>query len=100
MSTQSAPGIDDVLLQRVCGEFLEMPGLCLTRPQAQRLWALDEETCRLVLDFLVEARFLCRLGHDAYARPSAGVTERPRLPSGGRPAMAQRAAGAAAAGRR
>ena len=32
------------LVHRVRGEFLEMPGLRLTRAQAQRLWGLDEET--------------------------------------------------------
>jgi hypothetical protein len=26
-------------------EFLEMPGLRLTRPQFQRLWDLDSATC-------------------------------------------------------
>lgn len=28
---------------RVRGEFLEMPGLRLTMPQARRLWGLEEE---------------------------------------------------------
>ncbi len=33
------------LLQRVRAEYLEMPGLKLTAPQARRLWGLDCATC-------------------------------------------------------
>ena len=33
------------LLRRICVEYLEMPGLQLTRPQAQRQWGLDDHTC-------------------------------------------------------
>jgi len=61
----------DVLL-RVRGEFLEMPGLRLTRAQAQRLWGLDEGTCVEALRALVEARFLCRNDLDIYSRATAG----------------------------
>jgi hypothetical protein len=46
------------LLRRIQGEYLEMPGLQLTRQQAQRLWALDEATCAMILDTLVDRRFL------------------------------------------
>jgi hypothetical protein len=45
-----------LILLRVYGEFMEMPGLRLTASQAQRLWGLDEHTCRQVLDLFVEAR--------------------------------------------
>ena len=31
----------DQMLQRIQGEFVEMPGLRLTAAQAQRLWGLD-----------------------------------------------------------
>ena len=48
------------LLQRIRGEFLEMPGLHLTVEQAKRLWALDLVTCRALLDALVDAKFLTR----------------------------------------
>lgn len=50
--------LTEAMLQRICGEYIEMPGLCLTRKQAQRLWGLDEATCWKALDLLVEARFL------------------------------------------
>lgn len=35
-----------------------MPGLSLTRTQAQRLWQLDETTCRTLLSRLVASGFL------------------------------------------
>jgi hypothetical protein len=45
-------------LQFIQTEYLEMPGLSLTRAQAQRLWGLDEPMCQDLLDALVAARFL------------------------------------------
>ena len=48
------------LLAIVRGEYLEMPGLRLTRHQAQRLWALDAETCEALLNTLEEAKVLRR----------------------------------------
>ena len=48
------------LLAIVRGEFLEMPGLRLTSQQAQRLWALDAETCESLLRTLEDAAFLGR----------------------------------------
>jgi hypothetical protein len=70
--------VNDVLLQRVYAEFLEMPGLRLTCQQAQRLWGLDESACRQLLEFLVDAKFLCRLGHGMYTRLTDGYSTRPR----------------------
>ena len=46
------------LVHRVRSEFDEMPGLQLTLPQAARLWGLDHEASRLVIDALVERSFL------------------------------------------
>jgi hypothetical protein len=63
------------MLQRIRGEFLEMPGLSLTIQQAKRLWGLDEPTCRELLEWLVEAEFLCRLPHGAYSRLTEGITD-------------------------
>lgn len=59
---------DDVLLGRIRGEFLEMPGLRLTSAQAQRLWALDQHTCEAVLHMLVGSRFLSRTRDGAFVR--------------------------------
>ena len=41
------------LAARVTGEFHEMPGLCITLLQAQRLFGLREDICVRVLDGLV-----------------------------------------------
>jgi Fic family protein len=48
------------VLARVRNEFREMPGLCLTSVQAQRLWSLDESTCTRVLSALVREGYLRR----------------------------------------
>jgi hypothetical protein len=68
----------DVLLQRVCGEFLEMPGLRLTASQAQRLWGVDEITCEVLLKHLVETKFLCQSAHGTYCRSMDGPIGVPR----------------------
>jgi hypothetical protein len=59
--------IDDVL-QRIQGEFLEMPGLRLTAPQAQRLWGLEREVCNALLGALVDAKFLLQTRDGAFVR--------------------------------
>lgn len=46
------------LLRRIRGEYLEMPGLRLTAPQAQRLFGLDSETWDAVSGALLDAKFL------------------------------------------
>ncbi len=70
--------IDDVL-QRIQGEYVEMPGLRLTPAQAQRLWGLERDVCDALLGALVDARFLSQTRDGAYvrmdgARPSTQVT--------------------------
>jgi hypothetical protein len=46
------------LVGRIRSEFLEMPGLRLTVLQASRLWGLDEDSCRRVIDVLIGSSFL------------------------------------------
>ena len=46
------------LVDRVRGEFNEMPGLQLTVPQAARLLGIEPEACRHVIDQLVDSSFL------------------------------------------
>jgi Fic family protein len=58
----------EALMRRVRGEYWEMPGLKLTMPQAQRLWALDAATCQSLLHSLVENGFLARTPDGSYAR--------------------------------
>ena len=46
------------VVERVRGEFNEMPGLRLTPKQAARLWGLDPAACEEVLERLIESSFL------------------------------------------
>jgi hypothetical protein len=59
--------IDDVL-QRIQGEFVEMPGLRLTPAQAQRLWGLERDACNALLGALVDAKFLEQTRDGAFVR--------------------------------
>lgn len=59
--------IDDVL-QRIQGEFVEMPGLRLTAAQAQRLWGLERDVCNALLGALVDAKFLSQTRDGAFVR--------------------------------
>jgi hypothetical protein len=65
MTTVEATVADWVQIVRA--EFLEFPGLNLTKKQVQRLWGLDPDTCDAVLEALVATRFLRRI-HDGYVR--------------------------------
>lgn len=56
------------LLRRIESEYIEMPGMCVTAPQAQRLWGLDATTCAFVLMTLVERRILRRTPRGTYVR--------------------------------
>jgi hypothetical protein len=55
-------------LRRVRGEYTEMPGLRLTEAQARRLWGLDETSCALLLQALVDAHFLLRTRDGSFMR--------------------------------
>lgn len=56
------------LLRRVESEYREMPGMCVTAPQAQRLLGLDSNTCTTVLTMLVERRVLRRTTRGTYVK--------------------------------
>ncbi len=56
------------MLERIQGEFVEMPGLRLTAPQARRLWGLDQDACSEVLRALVNTRFLIQTRDGAFVR--------------------------------
>jgi hypothetical protein len=70
MSEVQASAADWLYIVR--GEFQEIPGLHLTKPQVQRLWGLDEATCDELLASLVETRFLRRTHNGEYARVATG----------------------------
>ena len=56
-TTTELPAIADVV-ERIRAEYIQMPGLCLTKPQMQRLWGLEGIVCAAVVDALVAARVL------------------------------------------
>lgn len=64
------------VIQRIQGEFVEMPGLCLTAPQAQRLWGLDRDVCEALLGALVDAKFLSRTREGAFVKLDGAVPSR------------------------
>jgi hypothetical protein len=55
-------------LQLIKSEYLEMPGLHLTKPQARRLWGLDDATCDALLETLEKDAFLRRSAANGYIR--------------------------------
>ena len=62
---------EETLIERIRGEFLEMPGLCLTWAQAARLLALERDTSRELPRKLWEAGFLRLTVNGAYVRNSS-----------------------------
>lgn len=58
----------DAVLNRVKAEYNEMPGMCVTRMQAQRLWGLDSATCELVLTTLLERGVVRRISRGMYVK--------------------------------
>ena len=84
MSNALPDVLSEQVLQRICAEYVEMPGLRLSRKQAQRLWGLDEEACGQILEFLVKTGFLKLAAPDTYGRWTEGPVAVPRL----RPAKA------------
>ena len=52
----------EAVTRRVLAEFDEMPGLTLTPRQAARLFGLDPDLCRRVLDALIDMAYLRETG--------------------------------------
>jgi len=61
-----ASASDPDLMARIRMEFVEMPGMRLTRPQARRLWNLNQTACDELLDALVEEGFLKQASDGAF----------------------------------
>jgi hypothetical protein len=59
-------------LQIIRGEYHEIPGLRLTREQAQRLWSLEPDVCDILLEALEDEGFLRRTPDGYYARADIG----------------------------
>jgi hypothetical protein len=66
VATVPATRVTD-LVGLIRSEYDEMPGLCLTRAQVQRLWLLEPTACDNVLKALVDAGYL-RLTTSGYVR--------------------------------
>ncbi len=60
------------ILERLRGEYLEMPGLRLRAEQVQRLCGIERTLCQSVLDALVGEQFLCVRPDGHYARLTDG----------------------------
>ena len=56
------------LLCRIEAEYREMPGMCVTQPQAQRLWGLDSTTCSFVLTTLMQRGVLRRTPRGTFVK--------------------------------
>ena len=56
------------VLHLIRSEYLEIPGLHLTRPQVERLWGLDAVTSDALLAALVDVQFLRQTRAGAYVR--------------------------------
>ena len=53
-------------------EFAEMPGLHLSKRQAQRMWNLDARTTDVIFTELEDSHFLRRMPNDVYIRADVG----------------------------
>ena len=62
----------DILRSRIRAEYREMPGLLLTPEQVQRLCGIERILCQLILNELVDAKFLCVKADGRYARLTEG----------------------------
>jgi hypothetical protein len=56
----------------VQSEFAEMPGLHLSKRQAQRLWNLDAKSTDVIFNALEASNFLRRMPNDIYTRADIG----------------------------
>ena len=66
------------VVTRIRSEFMEMPGLQLTVPQAARLWGLEQDACHDVIDALVATAFLRWTPRGTVVRAADSDTSVPR----------------------
>ncbi len=71
--------LEEPALRRAYDHYLEMPGLKLTRAQAQRLWGLDDQDCAPVLTRLIEMHLLEPDEQGRYRQSAEGAAAAPRL---------------------
>jgi hypothetical protein len=56
------------LIEQIRAEYAEMPGLSVTLPQAQRLWAIDQATCEAAFRRLIASGVLRRTSQGKFVR--------------------------------
>jgi hypothetical protein len=61
-------GRTHTLLEQIQAEYAEMPGLSVTLPQAQRLWAVDRATCEEVFSRLISRGVLKKTSKGRFMR--------------------------------
>jgi hypothetical protein len=61
------------LFERITAEYLEMPGLSLTKPQMQRLWSMEAVVCDALVDALVDAHVLWKTPKGTYVSIGSGA---------------------------
>jgi hypothetical protein len=71
-ATKTIHHINERLVRRVQAEYLEMPGLCLTIHQVQRLWGLEPRACEALLKSLIGSRFLRRTDRGLFVLRTPG----------------------------
>jgi hypothetical protein len=69
---QSASGKFSDWIRLVQSEYAEMPGLHLSKRQAQRLWNLDASSAEAIFNTLEASHFLKKMPHDIYIRADLG----------------------------
>jgi hypothetical protein len=67
---ETLPGVTEAVI-RLKNVFLEDPGMRISAAEAARLTGVDVTTCDLILDTLVDARFIHRRADGRFARSSA-----------------------------
>jgi len=67
-TNQTAHDSSSAWLKRIQSEYFEMPGLHLSKQQAQRFWNLDQHSCDVVFDALEASHFLKRTRANSYVR--------------------------------
>jgi hypothetical protein len=72
--------LDQRLVDRVRAEYVEMPGMSLTRDEVQRLFGIEPSFCEAVLDALVRTGFLGCQSNGRYGRVNE-IREPPMRPA-------------------
>lgn len=62
------------LLDRICREYIALPGLRLTPTQVERIWGLSAATSSGLLRRLTDARFLVRRPDGTYVRADTATS--------------------------